>query len=113
MSISHGRRFLRLSKSTKKMPAAGSKNTTSRDARNMPFGLSREAAHAGTLIANVNGTVDGPGTIVGGVKVQVAPDGKELFRHDNVIGCFAFPVFAMSDVAYIAEPPADTVCGAG
>jgi hypothetical protein len=49
------------------------------------LGFSIEAEHVGKLTITLNGTEDAPGVIVGGVKVQVAPRGNELSRHDNVI----------------------------
>jgi len=50
-----------------------------------PLGFSKDAELAGTLTASVNGTGLLLGVMVGGVKVQEAPDGKELCKQDSVM----------------------------
>lgn len=59
--------------------------------------LSNDAEVDGTITASENGTALPPGVIVGGVKVQVAPDGNELCKHESVMGWLAIPVFAFSE----------------
>ena len=73
----------------KRMAASGSKETNIGDPEEMPLGLESEAAQEGKLIVRLKGVEELPGTMVGGVKVQVAPVGKELFRQDSVNACFA------------------------
>ena len=69
-----------------KSPASGKKATYIGAECQNPLGLCKEAELDGTVTASANGTPLPPGVTVGGVKVHVAPDGKELCKHDSVMG---------------------------
>ena len=63
------------------------KGTYRGEARQNRLGFAKDAELAGTLTASLNGTeLPLLGVMVDGVKVQVAPAGKELCKHDSVMG---------------------------
>ena len=72
-------------------PASGMKptglNAAEILAASLVLGFSpKEAALDGTLTFRLKATALLLGVIVGGVKLQVAPVGRDLCRHDSVIG---------------------------
>lgn len=83
-SNSQLRRMLRSLAPTNKRPASGTKAKAKYSGR-VPLLLFREAEPEGTLIVSVDGAGEGPGVIVAGAKLQVAPGGNELCRQESVI----------------------------
>ena len=68
-------------------PASGMNATYIGEAFQNPLGFFKDAELAGTLTASLNGTeLLLLGVMVDGEKVHVAPAGKELCKHDSVIG---------------------------
>lgn len=81
-----------------KKPASGMKARSIGESCKNPLGFCKEAELAGTLTARVNGTeLLLLGVMVGGEKVQVAPAGKELCKHDSAMGWAGLPVFLFKE----------------
>jgi hypothetical protein len=63
----------------------------------------------GTVTVSVNGTAKGPGVMVEGEKLHVAPVGNVLCAQESVIGYFGSPVLAFNWMLNVADPPGDVV----
>lgn len=112
---SHGRRRWKVRglQPRNRNPAIEIRAAYSGEACQLPLRFCKDADVEGTLTASVNGTAELPGVMVVGLKVQVAPAGKELCRQESVMGCFELPELAFRDIEKFAVPPGETVCGAG